>query len=164
MLFPLIKNSELNHFLSVILPEYRLPDKLTSLPRRALRRYIFRAMAPIALLAIALQWQPYGYGWLAFFLLPLSFFWGLSRYRSGGIAIEDHQLTFKFRFINLYRVVMKRKNIQALQVSLNPFQRWQDLKTVRAWVLSSPEGKQFQVVDIESTEAKNIWSWYSRYH
>ncbi len=162
MLFPLIKNSELNHFLSIILPEYRLPDNLTPLPRRSLRRYIFRAMAPIALLSIALQWLPYG--WLALFLLPLSFFWGLSRYRSGGIAIEDHQLTFKFRFINLYRVVMKRKNIQALQVSLNPFQRWQDLKTVRAWVLSSPEGKQFQVVDVESAEAKNVWSWYSRSH
>jgi len=162
MLFPLIKNSELNHFLSIILPEYRLPDNLTPLPRRALRRYIFRAMAPVVLLSIALQWLPYG--WLALFLLPLSFFWGISRYRSGGIAIEDHQLTFKFRFINLYRVVMKRKNIQALQVSLNPFQRWQDLKTVRAWVLSSPEGKQFQVVDVESAEAKNVWSWYSRSH
>jgi putative membrane protein len=162
MLFPLIKTSELNHFLSIILPEYRLPDNLTPLPRRALRRYIFRAMAPVVLLSIALQWLPYG--WLALFLLPLSFFWGISRYRSGGIAIEDHQLTFKFRFINLYRVVMKRKNIQALQVSLNPFQRWQDLKTVRAWVLSSPEGKQFQVVDVESAEAKNVWSWYSRSH
>ncbi len=162
MLFPLIKNSEINHFLNIVLPEYRLPDKLTPLPRRAMRRYIFRAMAPIALLSIALHWLPYG--WLALSLLPLSFFWGLSRYRSGGIAIEDHQLTFKFRFINRYRVVMKRKNIQALQVSLNPFQKWRDLKTVRAWVLSSPEGKQFQVVDLENVEAKNVWSWYSRYH
>jgi len=148
--------------LCAILPEYRLPDNYTPLPRRALRRYIFRAMAPIALLTIALQWLPYG--WLAFFLLPLSFFWGLSRYRAGGMTIEDHQLTFRFRFINRYRAVMKRKNIQALQVGSNPLQRWQGLKTIRAWVLSSTEEKQFQLVDVESADAKKLWSWYSRYH
>ena len=162
LLFPIIRNSEINRFLSAILPEYSLPNNYTPLPRRALRRYIFRAMAPIALLTIALQWLPYG--WLAFFLLPLSFFWGLSRYRAGGITIEDHQLTFRFRFINRYRAVMKRKNIQALQVGSNPLQRWQNLKTVRAWVLSSPEEKEFQLVDVESADAKKLWSWYSRYH
>jgi len=53
--------------------------------------------------------------------------------------------------------------LQAIQVSVNPFQRRQDLKTLRAWVLSSPEGKQFQVVDVESAEAKSIWEWFSRY-
>ncbi len=161
VLFPLIRNNELNRFLSAILPEYRLPEIYSPLPRRALRRYIIRAMAPVALVSVALQWLPYG--WLAFFLLPLSFFWGLSRYRSGGTKIEDHQLSFRFRFINRYRVVMKRRNIQALQVTSNPLQRWQKLKTIRAWVLSSPEEKQFQVLDVDNSEAKNIWRWYSRY-
>ncbi len=163
ILFPLLRKKNLPEFLESILPEHSLPESFKPLPRRSLRRYLFRALAPLLLISIAMLWLPYGYGWLTFFLLIPAFFWGLSRYRAGGTFIEENKIALRFRFINRYTVLTMRSNIQAMQVSVNPFQRRQDLKTLRAWVLSSPEGKQFQVVDVESAEAKSIWNWFSRY-
>lgn len=163
ILFPLLHKKHLPEFLETVLPEYSLPESFKPLPRRSLRRYLFRALAPLLLVSIAMLWLPHDYSWLSFSLLIPAFFWGLSRYRAGGTFIEENQLALRFRFINRYTVFTMRSNIQAIQVSVNPFQRKQDLKTLRAWVLSSPEGKQFQVVDVESSEAKSIWDWFSRY-
>lgn len=142
---------------------YRLPESFKTLPRRSLRRYLFRTLAPVLLISVAMLWFPYGYGWLSFFLLIPAFFWGLSRYQAGGTLIEENQMALRFRFINRYMIMMMRSNIQAIQVSVNPLQRRQDLRTLRTWVLSSPQGKRFQVVDVESAETEKIWDWFSRY-
>ncbi len=160
LLFPLLRTAELNQFLGRILPEYRMPESYTPLPSRSLRRYIFRAVAPTLLVIVPLQWVPYG--WLSFLLFIPAALWGYSRYRAGGTALDERQMVLRFRFVNRFRVMMLRKHIQAFQVSVNPFQRWWNLRTVRAWVLSSPAGKAFQVTDVEEKEARRIWDWYSR--
>jgi len=160
LLFPLLRTAELNQFFSRVLPEYRMPETFTPLPARAMRRYIFRAVAPTLLVIVPLQWVPYG--WLSFFLLIPAVLWGYSRYRAGGTALDERQMTLRFRFVNRFQVIKLRKHIQAFQVSVNPFQRWWGLRSVRAWVLSSPSGKAFQVTDVEEKEARRIWGWYSR--
>ena len=160
LLFPLLRTAELNQFLARILPEYRMPESFTPLPSRSLRRYIFRAAAPTLLVIVPLQWVPYGF--LSFFMLIPAVLWGYSRYRAGGTALDEHQMVLRFRFVNRLRVIMLRNCIQAFQVSVNPFQRWRNLRTVRAWVLSSPSGKAFQVTDVEAAEAERLWEWYSR--
>ncbi len=160
LLFPLLRTAELNQFLNRILPEYIIPESFTPLPSRAMRRYIFRAVAPTLLLIVPLQWVPYG--WLSFFLLIPTFFWGYCRYCAGGTALDDRQLALRFRFINRFHILALRNCVQALQISVNPFQRWWDLRSVKVWVLSSPSGKDFQVTDVEETEARRIWDWYSR--
>lgn len=163
VLFPLLRKEKVQGFLNDILPEYKLPESFKPLPRRALRRYLFRALAPVVLVSIPMLWLPYGYGWLTFILLIPAYFWGLSRYRAGGTFLKENQLVLRFRFINRYMVMMVRSNIQAIQGSVNPFQRRQNLKTLRAWVLSSPEGKQFKVIDVETAEVEKVWGWFSRY-
>ena len=160
LLFPLLRTAELNQFLDRIIPEFYLPESFTPLPTRAKRRYIFRAAAPTLLLIIPLQWAPYG--WLSFFILIPAIFWGYSRYCAGGTALDDRQLALRFRFVNRFHIMVLRNCVQALQVSVNPFQRWWDLRSVKSWVLSSPSGKAFQVADVEETEARRIWDWYSR--
>ncbi len=69
VLFPLLRKEKLRGFLEAILPEYKLPETYRPLPRRTLRRYLFRALAPVVLISITILWLPYGYGWLTFFLL-----------------------------------------------------------------------------------------------
>ena len=160
LLFPLLRTAEINQFLGRILPEYRMPESFTPLPSRSLRRYIFRAAAPTLLVIVPLQWVPYG--WLSFLLFIPAVFWGYSRYRAGGTSVDDRQLSLRFRFVNRFRVLMHRNCVQALQFSVNPFQRWWGLRSVRAWVLSSPSGKAFQLADVEEKEARRIWDWYSR--
>lgn len=162
VLFPLIPKSELKNFLSATLPEYDLPEELVPLPSRARRRYIIRALLTVLPVIIPLQWAPYG--WLAFLLLIPAFFWGLSRYYAAGTSFTDTQLTLGFRMINRYRVLVRRNNLQALQLSSNPFQRWWALRTLQVWVLSSPSGKAFNVTDVDFEKAALTWQWYSHSH
>ncbi len=160
VLFPLLRSTEVANFLVRILPEYQLPRTIVPLPLRARRRYIFRALLTTLPVIIPLQWAPYG--WIAFILVIPAYFWGLSRYNAGGTVIEDLQLTLRFRFINRYKILVRRNYIQALEVSSNPLQRWWNLRTVQASVLSSPAGKSFKVTDLDIKEARNLWKWYSR--
>ena len=163
LLFPLLSTGELSKFLSRILPEYRLPHTWKSLPVRSCRRYLFRALALTMLVVLPLQWFSLPYGWTAFLLLIPAFFLGLSRYHAAGTSIDDGQVSFSFRNFNRYRVIMLRNHVQALQVSSNPFQRMRGLRSIRAFVLSLPAGKEFQVTDLDFQEAQRLWKWYSWY-
>ncbi|TGC09540.1 PH domain-containing protein [Methanolobus halotolerans] len=157
---PILHKSKVNAFMEKLLPEYRIPKSLEPLPSRARKRYLFRALAFVLILVIPLQTVPYG--WLSFMLLLPAFLLGLSRYRTGGIDITGKQLTFQFRNINRYQILMIQNHVQSLEISSNPFQRRSDLSTVKASVLSSPSGKNFKVADVDSMEIRKIWEWFSR--
>ncbi len=75
------------------------------------------------------------------------------RYEDGYLHLKTGVIVKKERSI-------KQERVQTVNIQRGLIQRLLGL----AWVLSSPKGKQFQVVDVESTEAKNVWGWYSRYH
>jgi len=163
MLFPLIRYSKLQDFLARIIPEYRMPQTLKPLPIRSRRRYLFRAIAPVLILILTLQLLPWPYLWVASILLVPAFILGLSRYYAGGAALDETQLTFRYRNLSRYTVFMQRYHVQSLQVNSNPFQRWRGLRSLRASVLSSPHGKSFQVTDVDAREADRVWKWFSRH-
>ncbi len=163
LLFPLLSCSELSAFLEKMLPEYHLPVEWQPLPLRSRRRYLFRVLAPTLLLVVPLQWVPYvPYGWLGFLLLVPAFILGWARYQDAGTSLTPRQLSFRFRFINRHQIFMLRNHVQAFQVRVNPFQRWWKLRSVRAWVLSSPAGKEFKLADVGNQESERLWQWYSR--
>ena len=60
MLYPLMRRRKISEFLGKILPEYRVPEELNTLPSRALKRYAMRAVMYSLLVIIPLQWVPYG--------------------------------------------------------------------------------------------------------
>ncbi len=165
MLHPLVRIKELQGFLGGILPEYSVPAAPVELPQRSLRRYLLRAMAPAALFAVAawaaLAEYGIGNGWLALLLLVPAALLGMSRHANGRTAVEGCQMTLRFRDINRYTVMINKPHLQSLSLLANPFQRYNDLRTVRAAVLSSPSGKSFQVKDVDADEARRAWEWYS---
>lgn len=156
---PLLHKRELATFLEQILPEYKIPASMTSVPRRARKRYLFRTVGIAIIIILPLQLLPYG--WMALFLLLPAFILGLSRYRAGATSIDDKQLTFRFRNINRYIVLMMKNHIQSLESGSNPFQRRSDLSNISTSVLSSPSGKTFHVDNVDDREAKKIWKWFS---
>ena len=87
---------------------------------------------------------------------------GILRYRAGGTVLTDNQLVLSFRNINRYRVLIKKPHLQSLEVSINPLQRWSNLCSLEASILSSPVGKTFIIKDVDREEALRIWKWYSR--
>lgn len=166
LLHPLIRKKEVEGFLNDLLPEYHLPAAAVVLPKRALRRYLFRSMVPTAVLSgaiiIAFHILELPYSWLSLILLLPALLLGLSRYHNGSLSLEDDQLTLRFRNVSLVQVMIKRSHIQSLSLTANPFQRMARLRTVRSSFLSSPAGKSHSLKDLDSEDAKAVWNWYSR--
>lgn len=166
LLHPLIRSKELNDFLRDILPEYHLPSSTMVLPKRALRRYLFRSAVPVAVLAgtimVAFHFWDLPYAWLSVLLLAPALLLGLSRHRNGSISAEGDQLSLRFRNFSKVQVLMKRSHIQSLSQMANPFQRLAGLRTVQASFISSPAGKSYSLKDIDAAGANAVRDWYSR--
>ncbi len=160
MIYLLMKQTKIQDFMGLILPEYKLPQALNPLPRRSLRRYIFRALLFTLLPVIPLQFFPYG--WLSLILFIPATVLGILRYRAGATCLESNLLSLRFRNLNRYQISIKRNHIQSLTISSNPFQRRANLCTLNVSVLSSPAGKTFSLADVDVDECKKIWRWYSR--
>ncbi len=166
MLLPLIRTEEVAGLLSEVLPEYGLPDTYEPLPERARIRYLIRALVPTLAVSfiiwqlLADNGQPYGFLVLAL-LIPAAVL-GLSRHSNGGSSVDGTQLTLRFRDINRYHVLIKRRHAQSMTVTANPLQRYKTLRTLNVPVLSSPLAKIFDLKDIDSQEAQRIWCWYSQ--
>jgi putative membrane protein len=166
LLHPLIRRKDVDDFLRDMLPEYQLPSYSVRLPRRALRRYLFRSTIPVVVLAgaiaIALHFWGIPYSWVSFLLLAPALMLGLSRYRRGSISVEGDQLSLRFRNVSLVQVLMKRSHIQSLSLNANPFQRLAKLRSVQASLLSSPAGKSYSLKDLDAEDAMAVRDWYSR--
>ncbi|HNU35444.1 MAG TPA: PH domain-containing protein [Methanomassiliicoccales archaeon] len=166
LLHPLIRRKEVDGFLRDILPEYHLPASGVLLPKRALRRYLFRSTVPAAVLAgiimVSFHFWDIPYSWVSLLLLVPAVLLGLSRYRNGSISVEGDQLSLRFRDLSLVQVMMKRSHIQSLTLLANPFQRLARLRTVRSSFLSSPAGKSHSLKDLDAQDAQAVRDWYSR--
>ena len=166
ILHPLVRRAELEAFLHDILPEYSMPGSMTPLPRRSLRRYLFRAMVPTALAASAIAAAGWYFGvpylWASFMLLVPAALLARSRHANGRSSVDGIQLTLRFRSYSLYHVLIGRSHVQSLTLKANPFQRLSGLRSLSAALLSSPAGKSYTLKDLEASEAQAIRDWYSR--
>jgi len=166
LLHPLIRRKEVEAFLNDILPEYHMPLASVVLPKRALRRYLFRSTVPMAVLVsitiTAFHFWDLPYSWVSLLLIIPALLLGLSRFRNGSLSVEEDQLSLRFRYLSLVQVLIKRSHIQSLSLSANPFQRIGRLRTVQSSFLSSPAGKSYSLKDLDSEDAKAVRDWYSR--
>lgn len=166
ILHPLVRRAELEAFLHDILPEYSMPGSMTPLPRRSLRRYLFRAMMPAALAASAMAAAGWYFGlphlWTSFLLLVPAALLARSRYANGSSSVDGMQLSLRFRGYSLYHVLIGRSHVQSLTLKANPFQRLAGLRSLSASLLSSPAGRSYTLKDLEASEAQAIRDWYSR--
>lgn len=166
ILHPLLRKCELESFLNDILPEYHLPGSLQPLPRRSLRRYLFRTTVPTAaiiavIILLSLLWE-LPYSWASLLLFIPAVLLGISRHSTARTSVEEGQISLRFRNLSLIHVLVGRGHIQSLSLLANPFQRLGRLRTVSVSLLSSPAGKSFLLRDVDSETAKTIWRWYSR--
>ncbi|MBM9839716.1 hypothetical protein JO861_24525, partial [Rhodococcus hoagii] len=76
ILFPMIHKKKLPHMLRTFTPEYTLEENVRRLPRRALKRYLFRSVifSLFLIIPLCIFFQPWGY--LSIILLPIELFFG----------------------------------------------------------------------------------------
>jgi len=157
MLFPLLPRDEVQEFLAGAAPEFAVAPALKPLPRRSLRRYVFRATIPALLVCVAALVCLVVFGsalWLlSLLLLPLFAAYGWLRYRDAGWALEGDRLLVRHRLLGRKTAVAPRRRLQSRGVTSSPFQRRRQLATFVAEVASGSGGSALHVRDLDAGSA-----------
>src|SRR5215207_10922040 len=161
MLFPLLPRDEVEQFLAAAAPEFAVNPTLRPLPRRALRRYVFRAVSGYLILALAaaVAWfLVFGsvLGLLAFLLVPPSALYGWLSYRDAGWAFEEDRLVVRYRSLGRKTAIAPRRRLQSREVARSPFQRRVRLATFLAEVASGSGGFALRVTDLDAGAAETL--------
>jgi putative membrane protein len=159
-LFPLLPHDEVEEFLASTAPEFAVVPTLKRLPRRSLRRYVFRATIPALLASVAALGGLMVFGsalWLlSLLLIPPSAAYGWLRYRDAGWALEGDRLLVRHRFLGRKTAVAPRRRLQSRGVVSSPFQRRLRLATFVAEVASGSGGSALRVKDIDAGSVKTL--------
>jgi putative membrane protein len=161
MLFPLLPRHEAQEFLSQATPEFAVNPALRPLPRRALGRYIFRAVFGYLILALAaalVSFLVFGsaVGFLALFLVPPAALYGWLAYRDAGWAFEQDRLVVRYRSLGRKTAIAPRRRLQSREVLRSPFQRRVRLATFLAEVASGSGGSSLRVTDLDAGAAESL--------
>jgi putative membrane protein len=156
-LFPLLPRDEVEEFLAGAAPEFAVVPAIEPLPRRSLRRYVFRATIPALLVCVAalvcLTLFGSAFWLLSLLLIPPSAAYGWLRYRDAGWALEGERLLVRHRLLGRKTAVAPRRRLQSRGVSSNPFQRRLQLATFVAEVASGSGGSALRVKDLDAGSA-----------
>ena len=158
-LFPLLPRNEVEELLAGAAPEFAGAPAVEPLPRRALRRYVFRATVLYTIIAFAAA--------LVSFLVFQSA-WAsralpdttrrrvrMACYRDAGWAFEEDRLVVRHRAWAARRPSHARSPAVAWMVS-SPFQRRVRLATFLAEVASGSGGSVLRVKDLDGGAAKAL--------
>lgn len=160
-LFPLIPTNEVQQLLRKAAPEFAVAPPLQRPPRRALRRYVFRATVPalvLATVAILVAFFVFGtaVGFASLVLVPFFAVYGWLRFRAAGWALEGDRLVVRWRSLARLTAIAPRRRLQARGFSQSPFQRRVGLATFESRVASGSGGSAFEVTDLGLDEARGL--------
>jgi putative membrane protein len=161
MLFPLLPREEVQEFLAEATPEFAVNPTLQKLPRRALRRYVFRAVFGYLILALSgtlISFLVFGsaVGLLALLLVAPAALYGWLSYQDAGWAFEGDRLVVRYRSLGRKTAVAPRRRLQSREVVRSPFQRRVRLATFLAEVASGSGGAALRVKDLDAVAAESL--------
>ncbi len=161
IIHPLIKVSQIQHFLDEMIPEYKYTQAdIKPLPKRSLKRYMIRGVAPFLLLLPIFYFVPFA--WIgSIIFLPIGYL-AYRRYKDGGSYVKDDMLQIRFRKIARVTALVTKSHMQNLALSTNFLQKRSRVTTLSTTVLSAPACMIFSVKDVCETAAKDVFAWYSR--
>jgi putative membrane protein len=155
VLFPLIRKEKILPFLNDVLPGYQKEMSGLSLPRRSLRRYLFRSAFFITVATAVLYYTLDLNNWI--WLIPvLSLGWGWLKYRAAAIGMNGSAYILRSRTFSKTTAFLKKNRIQDVTVSQSLFQRWRNLCTIQVHVASGDRGRVFSVRDLEMQDGRTF--------
>lgn len=171
-LFPLLPLRSVPEFLQSAAPEFSealAADSLKRPPRRALRRYVFRSVAPVLALALLVAPLAYGLSTLTgvyplagvvslLTLLVLAALLGWLRYRDAGWTYSGGCLVLRSRTLARTTALAPRRRLQSRSSVSNPLQRRARLAHLRVRVASGSGGAEFRVQDLEDGDVRDLVS------
>jgi putative membrane protein len=160
-LFPLLPGNEVEELLADAAPEFASAPVIEPLPRRSLRRYVFRATFLYMIIAFAAAQVSFlvfqsALGLLGLILIPPAATYGWLCYRDAGWAFEEDRLVVRHRSLGRKTAIAPRGHLQSRGVVSNPFQRRVRLATFLAEVASGSGGSVLRVKDLDGGAARAL--------
>ncbi|WP_173104438.1 PH domain-containing protein [Bacillus sp. KH172YL63] len=160
-LLPIVRKKRVAELLKGIFPDYVIEENYKRLPRRSLRRYVFRQSVSVLVLSGAACYFFWPYGSLALLLTVPFGMWGYMQYRTGGWRIDDGQLSLQYRGFLKHTMYMKKNRIQSMDGNESWFQSRKGLATLTTTVKSGETGHASGLKDLEKEDLRRIASWFS---
>ncbi|ASK64274.1 hypothetical protein CFK37_03215 [Virgibacillus phasianinus] len=163
ILFPIMKRTEVDDFLTKLLPEYVSErNKLKGLPAQAKTFYLVRSSMLLMLVAIAMLFLFPQFIWAPIIVLLLCMYIGLLRYKDAGFRIDGERLTLRSRVINRKTIILFHKRIQSFESKQYWLQKRASVATLKASIVSSfGAGTHYKIKDLSVDDAMEIADWYS---
>jgi putative membrane protein len=160
-LFPLLPRNEVEELLAGAAPEFAGAPDIEPLPRRSLRRYVFRATFFYLIIAFAATLVSFlifqsTLGLLGIFLIPPAAAYGWLCYRDAGWAFEEDRLVVRHRSLGRKTAIAPRLHLQSRGLVSSPFQRRVRLATFLAEVASGSGGSVLRVKDLDGEAAETL--------
>lgn len=159
VLHPLLTAAEARRFGDVMVPGHITPA-LRPVPRRALRRYVFRSTAlPLVASLVVAVFVPYG--WAALVIPCVAAAWGVWVYRDAGWGLAGEVLAIRWRSVARTTALVRRSRVQSVSVSQHPLQKIAGLATLSVHVAASPANATFTVRHVDEKDALCALQWVS---
>jgi putative membrane protein len=158
VLVPFISRKKMNDFFDRFLSDFHIPELDISPPRRAFFRYL-RRPSYLLLIAIPIAWYFWDFGWLMSFLLIPATILGWLRYNDAGLYFDSKLIALQFRNFNRKTAFIRRKRIQVIEESTNPFQERKDISSLSVTAASGAKGIEFSIDDLESSDVSRVRKW-----
>lgn len=159
VLHPLLTAAEARRFGEVMVPGHSTPG-MRSVPRRALRRYVFRSTVLPLLPSLVVAWFV-PYGWAALVIPCVAAAWGVWVYRDAGWGVSGEVLAIRWRSVARTTALVRRSRVQSVSVSQHPLQKIAGLATLSVRVAASPANATFTVRHVDETDALGALEWVS---
>tara|TARA_R110002124_G_scaffold222942_1_gene388317 strand:- start:2384 stop:3844 length:1461 start_codon:yes stop_codon:yes gene_type:complete len=158
VLVPFISRRKMSDFFDRFLSDFHIPELDISPPKRSFFRYLRRPNY-LLMLAIPFSWYFWEMGWLLLFLLIPATILGWFRYKDAGLYFDSNMIALQFRNLNRKTAFVRRKRIQVIEETTNPFQARKNLSSLSVTAASGAKGIGFTINDLRSDDVRKIQEW-----
>jgi len=159
VLFPLMKEKEVNQFLQKFLPEYGpVETNLKPLAKQGLKYYLFQTTFIFMIATAVIFYFFPTYSWIPLIFVFLSGWFGWLRHKDGGYLIEGKRLTLRKRFLNKSTMIIYHKRIQSFEVYQHKLQQMQKISSIQTPLLGALLGKYKHFHDDDTNK---MAEWFS---
>ncbi|PEZ09416.1 hypothetical protein CN326_02885 [Bacillus sp. AFS018417] len=166
-LHPLMKKKDVQQLFEHLQLPYEVEERVTHLPKAALRRYLIYSWVICMIFAIPIAGVSiYFKQYIGLFvLIPLFMIFtalGYGKFTTGGYALQPNQLIIVYRGIAKYTGLVRKRHIQSMKKSQSYFQHKDQLCTYMFAVASSGAGRHYELKHTRLEDAEKMHSWYKQ--
>lgn len=158
VLVPFISKDKMNDFFDRFLSDFHIPEMDVKPPRRSFFRYLRRPNY-LLLIGAPIAWYFWDMGWALFLLLIPATILGWFRYHDAGLHFDAKMIAMRFRNFNRKTAFIRRKRVQVVEESTNPFQERKKLTSLSVTAASGARGIEFSINDLNQTDVSEIRNW-----